>query len=387
MLSRAAVRRFVRGPFPFLATMVFSCLFAAPTSEARLQQGWSIEPRPAVTLGADQADTLGFFAVVLGATRLPEGRILVADRGDYALKLFGVDGKYQRRLVRKGSGPGEVGYLKSFLRCGDSLVTIDIDGNRVSVFSLDGTYARSFRFGSPQTGRPPYASECNRGGTFVHYGWESRADMKGGVYRPMVPFWLSASDSGVRTVIATLAGSERYGVVLDNQFRGSRPLPLGKEPVIAAAADRVYIGTADTYEIAVYDLSGRSLGVIRRTGLDLALTRADIDAAKAREISRRGESSRVSVEREYASMPFPKAVPAYTALIVDADGYLWVQDFPRGGTDRVHWTVFDRSGAPRADLSLPTDLQVYEIGHDYVLGRYLDPALSVPEVRLYRLSR
>jgi hypothetical protein len=30
---------------------------------------------------------------------------------------------------------------------------------------------------------------------------------------------------------------------------------------------------------------------------------------------------------------------------------------------------------------------VYEIGRDYVLGRYIDPELEVPEVREYRLVR
>jgi hypothetical protein len=38
-------------------------------------------------------------------------------------------------------------------------------------------------------------------------------------------------------------------------------------------------------------------------------------------------------------------------------------------------------------VTMPSALEVYEIGRDYVLGRYVDPDESVPEVRLYTLRR
>jgi len=49
--------------------------------------------------------------------------------------------------------------------------------------------------------------------------------------------------------------------------------------------------------------------------------------------------------------------------------------------------VFDTNGALVAELDLPTHLEVFEIGADYVLGRYLDPAEAVPQVRLYHFKR
>ena len=51
------------------------------------------------------------------------------------------------------------------------------------------------------------------------------------------------------------------------------------------------------------------------------------------------------------------------------------------------WRVFGQDGAHVAHVDLPTYLDVYEIGSDYVLGRYLDPDESIPQVRLYRLTR
>lgn len=375
----------MRTPIHCIAVLALACapVISAQTAPAR----WTVDTKPSVTIGASEADTNDLLTVVVGATRLPDGRILVGDRASFSLRMFSATGKPLRAFGRKGAGPGEVGHLKSLLRCGDSLVTMDIDGQRTSVFSLDGKYVRSFRFGSPQPGYAPYASDCNRNGVFAHFGWETRPDMKGGAYRAMVPFWLSRADSAVQRTVGAFPGSERYGFVVDGQMRGSRPLPLGKQPAIALAADRLYVGTAERYEVRAFDLSGKQVAVIRKPGVTLETTSDDIAYAMDREIAGQPDGARARIERSYAEMPLPKTVPAYAAIRVDARGLLWVQDYPRRKSPTVAWSVFDAQGRQVADVALPVHLEVYEIGDDYVLGRFMDPEESIPQVRLYRLTR
>jgi hypothetical protein len=86
-------------------------------------------------------------------------------------------------------------------------------------------------------------------------------------------------------------------------------------------------------------------------------------------------------------MEFPPTLPAYTALIVDSEDLVWVRAFPRGTGGTAPWSVFASSGALIAEVAVPRHLEVFEIGRDYLLGRYLDPAEAIPEVRLYRLDR
>ena len=360
---------------------------AATASAQQAPARWSVDPTPMLTLGESQADTNDMFTQVVGATRLPDGRMLVGDLGSYALRLFSADGKLVRRFGRKGAGPGEIGYLKALLRCGDSVVTVDIDGNRTSVFTLGGEYVRVFRFSSPQTGRPPYTTACNSRNEFVHYGWEQREDMKGGAYRPMVPLWLSKADTVTPAAIATIAGAERYGQVVDKQLRGVRPLPLGKQTAIAIGSDRVYVATGDTYEIAVYDFAGKPRPSIRDSRPVQPTTRADIDHLKALATALATPSRQAAIERDLDAMPLPNVLPAYTALLVDRAGLLWAQDYPRSTSPTAAWTVFDVGTRRVATVGLPTHLEVYEIGDDYVLGRFLDPNEAVPQVRLYRLRR
>jgi hypothetical protein len=363
-------------------------LASASTAAAQaVPARWTVDQAPLLTLGASQADTNDMFTQVVGATRLPDGRILVGDLGSYALRMFSSDGKFLRRFGRKGSGPGEIGYLKDLLRCGDSVVTIDIDGNRTSVFSLGGDYARTFRFSSPQPGRPPYSTACNARGDLVHFGWETRTDMKGGAYRPMVPLWLSKTDTVARPAIATIPGSERFGLVVDNQIRGARPLPLGRQTAIAVGPDRVYVATGDRYEVMVYDFAGKQLAPIRETRAVPPTTRADVEYAKERELALAPPGRREVAERAWDELPVPKALPTYSSLVIDASGHVWAQEYARGASPTAEWTVFDAEGRRVATTSLPTHLEVYEIGNDYVLGRFLDPDEAVPQVRLYRLRR
>jgi hypothetical protein len=222
---------------------------------------------------------------------------------------------------------------------------------------------------------------------FVHYGWEQPRDMKGGAYRASVPFWISRADSAVQRVIGNFPGSERYGLVVGGQLRGSRPLPLGKQSDVAIGTNRIYIGTAEHYEILVYDLEGNPVDTIRNAVASLETTRADIEAAKEKEIASNDKAWRAGIERDYSAMPFPKTVPAHTSLVVDSEHHLWVQDFARVRSPQVRWSVFGPSGEPVAEVQLPVDLEVYEIGLDYVLGRFLNAEESIPQVRMYRLRR
>jgi hypothetical protein len=64
-----------------------------------------------------------------------------------------------------------------------------------------------------------------------------------------------------------------------------------------------------------------------------------------------------------------------------------VQDYPRGKATSVSWSVFDPRGREIAAAELPVHLEVYEIGDDYVLGRFMDPDESIPQVKMFRLHR
>lgn len=369
-----------------LTSVLFAPFVVAAASQQPIR--WSLDATPALTIGGDERDTAIILQTIVGATRLPDGTILVGDRGDYALRFFSATGSPLRSVARRGSGPGEVRYLARMFRCGDSVYTYDIgEGQRVSVFTVRGTFVRAFRFGAPQAMQSPYQSACNRSGEFVHLGWERQRDMKGGVFRSIVPVWVSRADSAVGRVIDSVPGSERWGLVRNGQLRGTRPLPLGKQPVLGIGRSTIFVGSGDRFEVHALNSRGDSIGTILRRETPLPVTRNDIREAIEREVANRGESSRTDVEAAYAEMTLPATLPAYTDLRVDSEDLVWVRSYPRGSPASVQWSVFDSKGRNVGEIALPTHLEVFEIGGDYVLGRYLDPTDAIPQLRLYRFKR
>jgi len=252
---------------------------------------------------------------------------------------------------------------------------------------------RSFQFGSPQPAMPPYqsGSSCNMEGTFVHYGWESNEDVpfEGGVFRPLVPFWFSGMDAGVGPVFGSFPGSDRVVRIsaATGSPTGTSPRLFGKQTKTAIGSDRVYVGTAEHAEIAVFDLQGRELQSIRLPAVAVSLDRADIEALKERHLALEPPDEHAWVERRFAEHPFPETLPPYAMLLVDSEDYLWVQDYPRAILPTVGWTVFTPDGTPAAQVTLPTHFDVFEIGRAYILGRFLDPLEGIPQVHLYRYSR
>lgn len=63
---------------------------------------------PSVRIGTDE-QLAAFITAVAGAVRMPNGQIVVGNRGgDHALLVFDGRGRFVRAMARKGQGPGEV---------------------------------------------------------------------------------------------------------------------------------------------------------------------------------------------------------------------------------------------------------------------------------------
>lgn len=346
-----------------------------------------MDSTPTLTIGLPQDDSADVtFERITGATRRADGQLIVADLGEAPLQLFGTDGALLRRIARKGSGPGEFEYLAWMWRCGDALFSYDIDGHRVSEFSLDGEYRRGFRFLVPEGQIVPYLSACDARGRFGHIGWAS-APRVAGVHRDTVPVWMTAAPDAAPTIVDSAPWSERWGQTHQGRIVGSMPLPLGKQPTLASGPAGFYLSTGDAFEIRVYDSTGTARTPFRLADTVAAVTPADIRDYIEAEVAEAGERARRGIEREHAEITFPERHAAITAMIVDDDGLLWLRPFASATGSVATWRVLDAEGLEVARADLPRRLHVFEIGRDYVLGREIDATEGVPVLRLLRLTR
>ncbi len=148
-------------------------------------------------------------------TRLPDGGVLVADRGHQAVRFFSPNGRFQRAVGRQGSGPGEFEYIRVAYRGGESLFVEDIVTRRVMVYALNGTIARTLSTSEFAGGTDACQSACNADGLFVHHDW-GRFDpaARGSDRKPVavcstaeIARWISACASSSRPTAPTNADS------------------------------------------------------------------------------------------------------------------------------------------------------------------------------------
>jgi hypothetical protein len=71
---------------------------------------------------------------------------------------------------------------------------------------------------------------------------------------------------------------------------------------------------------------------------------------------------------------------------LDDEGYLWVGNYLRPMETDRRFSVFDPDGRWLTVVDVPDDIDVFEVGADYVLARWTDE-LDVEYVRVYGLSR
>jgi len=353
---------------------------------------WQVGAEPMLSIGSADGDPDHLLYRVIGASVLPGGPVVIANEGSLELLFYDEDGNLLRRAGRRGGGPGEFQSLEWLARYGpDSVLAVDVSGQRVSYFDADGNFGRSVRlepnaqipfphpvgvFGDGSLlatqgtfslgGEPPVRAERTRESVF-RYEPDGRTAI------------LLGSFPGPEWVIAPVGPVGQWE---------RRRRPFGSETAFAAAGDRFYVADNATYEIRVYSVAGRLIQVIRRATAPMTIEQADIrafvDSALAVGDARRQRQMRVLFDN---LPPPPRTYPAYAPDIhIDDDLNLWVRESSRPGQQSSEWSVFSDGGEFLGAVLMPPGIDVLDIGADYVLGLERDE-LGVEYVRKFRLRR
>jgi len=167
--------------------------------------------------------------------------------------------------------------------------------------------------------------------------------------------------------------------------------PFGRVTTINSGGTKMYVATGDSDEVAVYHQSGTLERLIRRSVEPIEVTAEMVSLDKAARMEKdAAQLDQYDVEprvrRMIAELPYPAALPPYGQTVLDSEINLWVEDFRATEDDPADWSVFDSEGIWLGRVTLPTGLEVYEIGADYVLGRTLDE-LEVERIEVYEIVK
>jgi hypothetical protein len=350
---------------------------------------WSVAPEPTLAVGGMDAPEEDQLYLVSGASRLPDGRMVVTNAGSREGRVVAPDGSLVATHGREGDGPGEFRTLElEGVLPGDTLLVWDQTLQRMSLVHPDDGVARTYPVEWTGDGFPMARGALADGSLAVGGGmsFSSEEGFPTGVIRPVSTFGWVRPD-GEEVHLADLPAAEMYARASEQGFM-ARGLPFGRFSTAAAARDGVWLGDNEGFEVRFFSSDGLLARIVRAAAPPRPVTEADVEAHIQQELDREGEDE--NRQRELRSlireMPVPEVMPPYQGLLVDTGGGLWVELYTPPGADGGLWAVFDTRGHLQAQVRTPPRTRILEAGPDYILGRTRDE-FDVESLTLWTLVR
>ena len=350
---------------------------------AAQQRSWTVAAKPTVSIGEVEAAQEYMFSQVVGAVRLSDGRLVVANGASNELRVYDAAGKHLSTLGRAGGGPGEFQTLRAlWLLPADTVIAIDARNNRVTVYAPGPTLSRSYQLQSVAG----ISGRLGDGSYLLTVGVAPSLDMKD--FRGLIEFngLVLRRTPDVATVDTVARGKGGHSYV-NPTTRRQYPYPYGRSAQIAVAPTRFYYGDTHSSEVGIYDPTGKRLGTVKLRSSSRPLTSADIEKWIEVDVARRnGAQAKLDARNDFKQIPPLKRTPEFAALKVDDLGNLWVRHYGPPFDPSPNWDVYDANGAPLTRVRLPARFDPFHIGKDFILGVRKDE-LDVEHVELYRLTR
>ena len=347
---------------------------------------WRVGDAPALSIGVREGEEPYQLYRVEDATRLPDGRIAVANSGTAEIRVFAADGSHLATLGGIGEGPGE--FDRDDLDAvswwpGDSIMASSASQRQVAIFAPDGRHARTFKLAS---GHDSIVGVMPDGTILAHPTTLSTVVLEphaSPIRRWDMDFGLLLPDGELRASLGVHPGEEWY-LQLARSVGG--PHPFGRTTLSAVWGDLAIVTPNDRYEIKSYRSDGTLARIVRLEHETGPPTPADLEAWRSEMFDHLPDESRNRYRSLSEGIPLLESFPAFSALQSDRLGYLWVREYNLPGENRHLWMVFNPEGQVEGLVETPTDLRIYEIGDDYILGETSDE-MGVERVQLWPLDR
>lgn len=350
-----------------------------------------LSEEPRLDLGDADAPLEYQYESIEDAVSIPGLGYAVADRRRNQIFFYDESGNHRRTVGGSGGGPGEFQALGSLRVLGDSLLAFDWRTGRLTIFDLDGDLLATTQLEETEDSFHPihtYNLSGVLGRDLVVAPW---AIMPLG-HSDVGPYWDSAA-----VLIYGLDGSVQRELpepYLTEMFVGTQGIsgrPFGSRTAIAVQDDRLFLGTGQTFEIRVFNAAGTLERIIRRSWTPRPVTSAVVDSLIDFRVRQAGVTSRADprvegFRRMLESAPIPDQMPAFSWLLSDPQGRLWVREYQAPYEDVAQeWSLFDREGAWIGSVSMPNRFDVRAFGETEVLGVWRDE-LNVQHFQVYGME-
>lgn len=352
------------------------------------ETAWTIDPEPIADIGGGRAPGTALHGAGR-IVRLSDGGFVVAHRRGTQVVWFDANGKFRHSAGHVGRSPGGFMVLGDvFAMPGDSVLAIDPEVQRLSVFGPDGEFARLEAIDFVEAGSPAVFGVLADGSILGLREFAFEEGMTAGVNRDSLPFVILQPGGGYENTASAFPTSEHWLFGFGEGMAGGA-LPFGSESQVAATADGFWFGSGESPEVTRHGADGRLLEILRWDAEPDSLPAERVEAFKAGAMATAaGNPPAVAEMRNFLQdMPFPATSPYTGQMIVDPDGSMWIGPYhawtePAGGW----WTVFETDGRRLGMVEIPAGFEMRAVGTDRVYGIWTDDE-GTESVRVYGLNR
>ena len=348
----------------------------------------SLSDEPTFYVGDSEDSDEQWFTRVLGAVRLSDGSVAVADDYSMEVRIFDPSGAHVRSMGREGEGPGEFKRLWQMWRLpGDTPWVGDYRPWRYQVYTSTGEWIRTV------TLDPIYPNPSRAGGVLANGVSINARDESARPQDFRTPdrqhVEAHAPDGKLTGIVASVRG-RTFGQVDDGTLNYYLSPWYDSSPSIDAEAGTIVIANGRDPEVRVLDDEMRLRLVIRWDDPGAEVTSAHIEAAREAERRRALENGEISqFEEANLSLKRPAAevLPAVSSVKAGMDGSVWVWRYRKPGETGPRLMGFGPEGDFVCHLvSGKSGFTIREFGADYVLGVHTNE-FGVQHVAMYDLKR
>lgn len=349
----------------------------------------SVSPTPLLRLGSIDGEPAQQFGRVIAVRRTSSGSIAVADQAASEIRIFTLSGELASVLGGRGGGPGEFESLDAMFVRADTVYAWDGRLGRLTVFTPDGSVARTVAIRPVEAlGRPTPVGVLAGGRLAIRVTQPVMAgETPTGIRRDSMRVFVTDAQGESLRSVGALPGSESF-VLRRGRSTNVTDLPFARRGYAAAHDETVVLAATDGYRFHAYDLAGPRLS-IRAEVPDRRVSDEQLERARQRESERLREIGfyermAENVEEKYRAIPRGRPLPAFADMRLASDGRLWVRLAGRDPADPPIWVVHDSDGQARSAYQLPAGARLMDAGGDWVVGTLSDE-FGVDYVGLWRL--
>ena len=348
---------------------------------------WKVAGNAAITLGGQAGDSALDFIGVVGAKRLADGSLVVANGGTGQLRWFSATGKHLRTVGGRGGVPGTFTALSSLYSLGDTLLAWNGRARVLTRLSSAGEVLRQDTLRLADSTRLfAVLGAFGDGRLLAEAGTELELkDRQPGFLRPGRSLF-RFSQNGVPDSVGVLPGEE-----LSLSIRGGQAslsaVPFGLGSRLSVLPDGYITSEGDHMQLEERDAAGRLRRIIRWPGARLPVSPDDIDRQGRTLLGSAATGmQRAQLDSVWRAIPKPDSLPAIIGLVPDPGSLAWVRRGGHVGDTEAEWWVFSDKGAWLGTVALPTTAAPLDISADWVVLRTVDEN-RIERVEVRRLRR